>query len=264
MRKNTSNRKRALYGSTALRSLGGRIMKGDDRSGVGDTGQNNDGGNADDSGGDNQQQQNNGGQSFDAAKFWDEPGEETPTSETPTPTPAPTPTPTQGDAGKNLGTQLTESLTGLKFGDMFNAEIADQISKGDLTGANARFGELAQDVVKQSVVMSTTVVKAAMEHMRSEFKSMIADSLGGEKNDAALIAAFPAAKNPAVYKTINGIFQQAMKHSKNDRTKATEMTRDMLKFVGKETGTTEAPTKSNDGEMTDNSKSLVESLLSFG
>lgn len=264
MRKSTQKNRRAkLYGSTALVSLSGRLMKGDDRSGTGATGENNGGGNGGESGSDADTKDNNG-QGFDAKGFWEDPE---PSSES-SGTPAPTPTPTQqDDPGKTLGGQLQEGLKALKFDDLFNDEIAEQINKGDLSGANTRFNELARDMVKQSVVMNTKVVQAFGEHIMGKVESLIAEKLGGEKNDEALLKDFPSAKNPGVYKTIKPIFDRALKNTKGDREAAVAMTKDMIKFVrettSKDLGIEDAPSSREDSFMSDNSKSLVDSLLSM-
>jgi hypothetical protein len=261
-RNNMMNRRARLMGTASYGSMR-RVMK-DPEGDHGSNQQQNNDGNAGDSNGTGGTGENNNGQEFNPEGFWEDPQEQASQNGTPTPTPAPN---QQDDPGKTLGTQLNEGLQALKFDDLFTTDIADQIANGDLKGANERFQTLAREAVKQSVVMNTQVVKAFGQQIMSRVEAMIAEKFGGEKNDAALVAAFPSAKDPAVYKTVKGIFDQSMKHTNGNRDKAVEMTRGMLKFVTTKSSAdlgldTEPPAGRGD-TMTDNSRQLVESLLSL-
>jgi hypothetical protein len=264
MRKSMHKNRRQLYGTTALwgSMSGGRLMKSDDRSGVGATGENNQSGNSGESGASGNAEDNSG-QGFDAKGFWEDPEPSEQNNGTPTPTPQQS---QQEDPGQSLGAQLQEGLKALKFNDLFDDDIAKQINEGDLTGANARFGELARDMVKQSVVMNTKVVQAFGKHMMTQMESMINDRFGGEKNDEALLKDFPSAKNPAVYKTIKPIFDKALKNTKGDRESAVAMTKDMIKFIRETTSKDlglEESRQDKDDFTSDSSRSLVDSLLSM-
>ena len=212
--------------------------------------------------------QNNAGLGFDETTFWQSPssaGSDAPSGGSA----ADGATGGGSDSGSNegleYGRQFAEKLTKLSFAPVFNADIATQIGEGNLDGVNQAISQLGRDSVQQSVLLSTEIMQAYGKHLIGQVEAMIQQSFGSRDNDSALMAEFPqVASNPAMKPMVEGIFNQAMKHSKNDRAKAIAMTRDMLKFtatgISGELGLNNAPGGSGD-RMDSSAKSLVDELL---
>jgi hypothetical protein len=133
-----------------------------------------------------------------------------------------------------------------------------------MEGANTRIGDMLKQSVQESVAMSAQIVEVFARQMESRVEQMINDRLGGEKNTEALQQAFPSMSDPAMAPVIQGVFNQAMKHTK-DRAKALDMTRDMLKAMGqrgaKDLGFDKPPANPDDNIMTGGAKSLVDELM---
>lgn len=226
---------------------------------------NNQGGNSGDSNGNSGGGADNGGQGFDLNQFWSDPqpqnGGQSPNQQQPS---GDSQGNQGGDQGSPLGRQLVEQLTGFNAGNLFDDAVAQQINDGDLSGINGRFNELGQNLLRQSIMMNTHVVRAFGEQMVERMQSMIQEHLGGRDNEAAMLEAFPSAKDTRVRPVIERVFNQSLKINGGDRTKAIEMTREMLKLVGQNASTDlgfETPPSGRDDDLATNAASLVEDLL---
>lgn len=229
------------------------------------TTQNNGGGNSGTQAG-SDQNQNNTGQSLDPVGFWSEPKPEPATQGTGTGGGG---SGTQGSGGdqtqgKTPGQEFTERLQGLRFDDVFNDAVADAIAKGDLTDVNKNIGAVARESVRQSVIMSAQLMDRVSQSIIKRVETMIEGRFGQAEDQSSLEAAFPSARDPAMRPLIESVFSQAKKHHPNDRAKAIEVTRDMLKIVGqrgsKDLGFDSPPTDPGD-DLGSGPSSLVEELL---
>ena len=151
-------------------------------------------------------------------------------------------------------------------GPLFTKEIADQIANGNLDGVNAALKQKMQGVAQQSLIQSAQLLKMYGEKLQSQMEAMIEAKLGNRDNTSSLGESFTAYKDPAMKPVIDGVFAQAMKLSKGDRTAAIASTREMLKYMGKtgasDMGITIPP--GGPGDDYGNSagaKSLVDELL---
>lgn len=194
----------------------------------------------------------NPGQTPDPAAFWKTPEPE-PDSGNPDP-----------DPGINLGQTIAAGIQGYTPADFFTREIGEQLAEGNMDGANKQFQALSRDIMQQSVVQSAKIMQHLSERLLGEVETRIAQAMGGEKDSSALETAFPSMKDPAVAPVINGVFRQAMQHTRNDRQAALEMTRGMLRAMGKAGGSDfgiQTPARGPDDYMGDGPSSLVEELL---
>lgn len=207
-------------------------------------------------GGTGEQNQNNGGTGFDPATFWN-----APKSEPADPNTVKTPS-----EGEKVGTEFATRLQALTFGDnVFKDEVVKALGEGNYDAANTAIQTQMRNGVQQSVLMSAQLIQKAMDAMRSEFAGMIDGNLGKRDDNAALIEAFPSAKDPALLPSIKGIFDQSMKLAGGDRAKAITSTREMLKYMGKTAGSdlgiTTPPGQEGDISNQNAAKALVEELL---
>lgn len=226
-------------------------------------GENNGGGNNADSGGTGAPDANNSGQTDPSAGFWAEPQPEVPANGTPTPSPAP---PNQEDAHKTFGAELGNAITALRFDPVFTPEIAEQINAGDLAGANAAFATQAQAAVRQSLVLSARVMERYGESILAQVDAKIQASFGNRDNETTLLDSFPSAADPRVRPMIEGVFNQALKHTKGNRAEAVKMARGMLQFMGKTAADDLGvpPPNREDSFQGDGPSSLVAELLGRG
>lgn len=242
--------KNSLYGVTAMTPIErahGRFMRAPDHPGDagaasqqfgGNNGGQGGGGNADESasGGSDS---NNTGEKFDASSFWNGPapaGDAAPSGES------------AGGTGKESGTggkdgqpgtgfaqQLTERLSGLTFGEpIFTAEIAEQINEGNYTGIQERMNASMQQAVRESLAMQVQILRPFAEQLMEQVRQETQQTFTSRDNKESLVTLFPAAKNPVMAKTIQPIYDQALKNSGGDRTKAVSQTKEMLRYMAGE------------------------------
>ena len=241
----------SLYGITAMTPAerrAGRFMRAPDHPGDagaatqqqggnngGQGGEGNSGGGASgDSGA------NNAGETFDAASFWNGPA------------PAEGAAPSGESAGGNGGEsgtqgggngnnqgqfaqQLTERLNGLTFGDpIFNAEVAEQINEGNYDGVQQRFNAMGQQIVREALAMQVQILRPFAEQLMEQVRGETQQTFNNRDNKESLVTLFPAAKNPVMAKTIQPIYDQALKNSGGNREKAVAQTKEMLRFMAGE------------------------------
>lgn len=247
-----------------------RLMRGPE--GHADAGQQNDTGNSGDSGQGGGEGQNNGGQSFTGEGFWNDPqasgngsgdsnnnngGQNNGNGNQQQ---------QQQDPGRTTGAEIASRIDGLNFGDFFTPQHAEAIANGDFAGINGAMNNAMRQAVREGLVTQAQLLKPFAENLVSQVKSLIAESLGSEKNNETLINSFAAAKDPRTRPIVEKVFNQSLKNCNGDRDKAVEMTREMLKLVGTTAASDfgiEQPTSGRgDNFMVDGAQSLVDSLLS--
>lgn len=242
--------KNSLYGVTAMTPLerrAGRFMRAPDHPG--------DAGNVTQPGGGNNGSQggegnsggaasgdsgaNNAGETFDPSAFWNGPA------------PAEGAAPSGesagnkgGESGTNGGgngnqtgfaTQLTERLNGLSFGEpIFNAEVAEQINEGNYTGVQERFNAMGQQIVREALAMQVQILRPFAEQLMEQVRQETQQTFTSRDNKESLVTLFPAAKNPVMAKTIQPIYDQALKNAGGNREKAVAQTKEMLRFMAGE------------------------------
>jgi hypothetical protein len=180
---------------------------------------------------------NNTGASFDASAFWNGPA------------PAEGAAPSGESASKQGGEsgnggnqgnngfaqQLSERLNGLTFGDaVFNDEIAGQINEGNYSGVQDRLNAMGQQIVRESLAMQVQILRPFAEQLMEQVRNETKQTFDSRDNTESLEKLFPAAKNPAMAKTIRPIYDQALKNTKGDREAAVEQTKEMLRFMAGE------------------------------
>lgn len=263
MRKNQfgRSRKSIFLGTTARLGLHGGLLKdeqGHDQSaGGGNQGQqqNNGGGNSGDSGqsGGNQ---NNDGLGFEPASFWNNPE----------PADGGNSESQQGPSDEEFGQSLMQSITNFQAPAIFDAETASQIAEGNLDGVNQRMQQFGQTMMRQAMIMTAQILQRFEGQVDGRIRGSITENSTRQSDEAMLSEQFPSFAKKEVRPVIQGVFQQSLKHSKGDRAKAMQMTRDMLKSMGQlgagDFGLSTPP--SNPDDFTSNGpSSLVQELLSM-
>jgi hypothetical protein len=255
MRKNRASRKSIYLYTGARRGLHGGLPKeGEDHQGSGDSGQpqNNGTGNSGDSG-QNGQNQNNDGLGFEPASFWNNPEPaDGGTGES------------QGPTDEEFGQTLMQSITNFTPPTIFDAETASQIAEGNLEGVNQRMQQFGQTMMRQAMIMTAQILQRFEGQVDGRIKGSITENSTRQSDESMLAEQFPSFAKKEVRPVIQGVFQQSLKHSKGDRTKALEMTRGMLKSMGQlgagDFGLSTPP--SNPDDFTSNGpSSLVQELL---
>jgi len=252
--------------TAAERSMG-RLMRAPDHGsgdagggGSGDSSQggDNSGGNGAPANGDSGTGDNNG-QSFDASSFWNEP---TPSGDNQQQQQQQSQN--DSDPGREIGQQIAAGIKDYQFKPVFTQEIGEQLAEGNLDGANESFTNMARESMQQSVVMSAKIMEHLGTQMMAQFQSMIDQRLGTEKDTEALSREFQSMSDPAMRPVVEGVFKQAMKHSGNDRDKAMQLTRNMLKAMG-QTGKQDMgiddPAPDPDSFLGDGPSQLVKELM---
>jgi hypothetical protein len=180
---------------------------------------------------------NNTGAGFDAAAFWNGPA--------PAEGVAPPGESASGDSSESgtsgdgqrsdFATELTQRLDGLTFGDpIFNAEVAGQINEGNFDGVQERFTAMGRQIVRESMALQVQILRPFAEQLIEQMRGEVGQTFNARDNNESLVTLFPAAKNPAMAKTIEPIYAQALKNAKGDRVKAVAQTKEMLRFMAGE------------------------------
>lgn len=189
------------------------------------------------SGASNSSDSNNTGDNFDPSAFWNGPAPvegAAPSGESASSNNSESGTQGEGNRSE-FATQLTERLEGLTFGDpIFNAEIAEQINSGDYNGVQERFTAMGRQIVRESMALQVQILRPFAEQLIEQMRSEVGQTLNTRDNTESLVTLFPAAKNPAMAKTIEPIYAQALKNTKGDRVKAVAETKQMLRFMAGE------------------------------
>lgn len=212
---------------------GGGESGGQQQQTGGNSGGNNSGGNSGGEGGSGGNQ-NNSGNGFDAASFWQEPSPEGGQS------------PNSGSAGgnqsgggqqqqqpQNEGNAFAERLGNLKFGtDVFNPDAIKAMNEGgDTKPFNESMTQFGRQAVRESVVMAAQLMQRNNTMIEARMKEMMDERFGQRDSEAGLGQEFPSYNKPGMKPMIDGIFAQAMRLSKGDRTGAIAMTKEMLKHT---------------------------------
>lgn len=180
---------------------------------------------------------NNTGEAFDASAFWNGPA--------PAEVVAPlgesasgdgSESGTQGDGQRSdFATQLTQRLDGLTFGDpIFNAEVAEQINGGNFDGVQERLTTMGRQIVREAMSLQVQVLRPFAEQLIEQMRSETNQTFSQRDDNDSLVTLFPAAKNPAMAKTIEPIYKQALKNAKGNRVEAVAQTKQMLRFMAGE------------------------------
>lgn len=238
------NNRRSLFRGSLLAGVAmtraerakGRFMRAPDHPGDGGGGNNAappPAGNSGDSTSETSEQ-NNTGNEFDPAAFWNSPasaGDGAPSGESGAGK--------QGESGtqepSNFGQELATRLSTLTFGDpVFNDEVAGQINEGNFTGVQDRLNAMGQSIVREALAMQVKILRPFAEQLMEQVRQETNQTFNNRDNVESLERLFPAAKNPAMAKTIQPIYDQALLNAKGDRTKAVEATKEMLRFMAGE------------------------------
>ena len=180
---------------------------------------------------------NNGGQEFDLSAFWAGPGEGSSASprkgesaESGESSSGQQQQSGQGEQQTNPVQQLATDIGGLTFENPMTREAMDQLSEGNIEGFQAGINKLGQQAVQQAIRLMLPILGQVRDGLRSEIQGGIQTNNTSRENEAALSKAFPAYSNPATRPQIEQVFNQAMKHMGNDRTKAIALAKDMLRL----------------------------------
>lgn len=197
-----------------------------------DTGDGNSGG-----GGSGTGDSNNTGETFDATAFWNGPAPDAnaaPSGESASGSGSESGTSGEGNRGE-FANQLTERLNGLSFGDpIFNDEVAGQINEGNFNGVQERLNSFGQTIVREALAMQVQILRPFAEQLLEQVRNETQQTFNSRDNSESLVKLFPAAKNPAMAKTIQPIYDQALKNAKGNREAAVEQTKEMLRFMAGE------------------------------
>jgi len=180
---------------------------------------------------------NNDGQSFDANAFWNgpAPAEGAASSGESAGNPGGE-SGNDGGEGGDFAQQLTQRLEGLTFGDpVFNDEIAGQINEGNYEGVQERLNTMSKAVVREALAMQVQILRPFAEQLMNQVREETQQTFQSRDNNESLERLFPAAKNPAMAKTIGPIYEQALKNTNNDREAAVKQTKEMLRFMAGQT-----------------------------
>lgn len=177
---------------------------------------------------------NNTSKGFDPASFWDGPApakDAAPSGESAGGKGGESGNQGQGNQGE-FAQQLTSRLSSLTFGDpIFNAEVAEQINEGNYDGVQKRFEAMGQQIVRESLAMQVQVLRPFAEQLMEQMRNESKQTFDSRDNKDSLETHFPAAKDPVMAKTIQPIYDQALKNLKGDRVAAVAQTKEMLRFM---------------------------------
>lgn len=267
-------RKNQLMGGTSYSPLATGMMRGmglnrathqpENDQGAGQGGDNQ-GGNSG-SGGNDSGQQNNSGNDFKPEAFWNEPKPATPGS--PSGGSADSGGAGQGQQpdGASAGKDFAARVDALPFADVFTPDIVQQMSEGDLKGANQAIQTQLRDAARQSMVLSAQLIQQhVVPALQAQMKTMIQEALGTRDNSDTLLKEFPSAKDPAIRPMVQSVFDQAMRTAGGNREAAVKLTKDMLKYMG-QTAASDMdinlpPANPADTFTSPNSSRLVDELL---
>lgn len=213
----------------------GRLMRGPDDhpTGTQQEGTNNGGGNSTPPTGESESQ-NNTGNELDLEQFWaPEDGENgaAPKRES------------DDDSGSSssisdtdLATNLRDGIAAANFGDVMTPEIYTSLQSGDPVAFNTGIQDFGRAIMSQTMGQSIAVMRVLRERILGEVNQMIEGRVTGDKDHDELIRAIPSAGSAAMGPTIKNVYKQALTRTKGDRTKAIEMTKDVLRIQAENFG----------------------------
>lgn len=171
---------------------------------------------------------NNTGEGFDASTFWgsqDQGGSGSPDSGSASGD-------DPGSGTEELRESLQERLNSLQFGDpVMTQEIFEAAANGDFSGFQNGLNAALGQAVRQSLGLSVSVLRPFAEQLMSEVRQEINSTLGRRDDNDQLVKDFPAAKDAAVRRTIQPIFEQALKNTKGDRPAAVKQVKEMMRLI---------------------------------
>src|SRR3546814_3741530 len=137
-----------------------------------------------------------------------------------------------GDSNQSdTATQLGEMLNGFDPGALFNDEIATQINEGNFEGFQERFTNSMRASMRQTMTMSATLMRAYGDRLLEQVRGEMQGMFEGRDDQSQLTKDFPAAADPTVGPMIQSVFNQALKNTEGDRTKAVAQTKKMISLM---------------------------------
>lgn len=136
----------------------------------------------------------------------------------------------------DAATELTNQLTNLNFGEMFDPAVVTEINEGNFTNFNQRMNQTLQNAVRQSLVMSVQVMRQYGERLTEQMRGEFSGTLEGRDDQAQLVKDFPAAANPMVAPIIQQVYSQALTNAKGNRVQAVAQTKKMIGLLSRNTG----------------------------
>jgi len=214
---------------TAMERQHGRIMRGPDHdSGTGD---NNTPGNQAPGGGESKEE-NNTSKPLTVDAFWNGSGEEA----APSPRSGESAEKPESSSEQQQAPNLNDQIKALKLGSFMTPEVHAELAEGKSDLFQAGLQDQMQTMVRESLRMSIGVMSQVRDQIRAEIKQELQGTLGERDNNDALVKDFPSAKDPAIRKTVEPVFAQALKNTKGDRVAAVQQTKDMLRLFANATG----------------------------
>lgn len=195
-----------------------------------DGGDGNNGGDTGGGGGSGNQSENNGGHEFDPASFWVDPEPETPSPPAGRES-AGTESGSGSPAPDSLAGTIQQQVAGFKAGDIFTNEAMEEVGRGNYETLHKNLDTAFQKSMEQNMLANVQVIKAVATQMMSRVEQMIQQHSTTKDNYSALRNAIPSANDPKVAPIIEGIYDRALTLSKNDSSKAIQMTKQMLKTM---------------------------------
>lgn len=206
--------------------------------------------------------QDNASSGFNAAAFWNEPegegaadsgtGAQGSSSQQQQVAPA--------DEAKEFG----QRIAAITFDPVFNEKIIAELGEGNVDAVNQAIQGQLSKAMTQAITLSAELMQKQSRVMAQQVQAMIDNALGGRDDSQLLKDNFSSYEDPALRPMIQNVFQQSLKHSKGDKTKAIQMTKDMLAHMGgtgaKDFGITTPPGGADD-YTSPGATSLVEELL---
>ena len=96
---------------------------------------------------------------------------------------------------------------------------------------------MGRKIVQESLALQVQILRPFAEQLLEQVRAETNQTFNQRDNSDTLVKLFPAAKNPVMAKTIQPIYDQALKNSKGDRAAAVEQTKEMLRFMAGESAT---------------------------
>lgn len=172
-----------------------------------------------------QSQENNTGKTDSLPpNFWDDPVEEAPTGQQP----VGNPNPAQGSSPqKTPQQQVDDYFASLDWGPEIKAE--DLQGDEGLGNLNKTMQAKNQQAMRNMMGFFGESMKAFEQRMGKMIAEKLEGSFFERDSNAALESRIPDMANPNLRPVLQGVYSQALKHHKGDKSKAVEMTQAFLK-----------------------------------
>lgn len=200
--------------------------------------------------------QDNNGQELDPNAFWNDPnaaGDGNSSHE-------------EDLSGQHTGQQIVQDIQNFRIEPLFSAETAQQISEGNFENVNTALNTAMQNTMRQTVALTARIMQDFEKSIQSQIQGSIKQNQTQQTDEQMLSENFSTYTNPAMKPMIRGVFNQALKHSGNDRDKAMRLTRSMLQTMG-QTGSSDlgfqTPPAGPDDYQSEGPSSLVKDLLAM-